>query len=63
MVLMMLLSGPVELLEELEPELPLRSAMEVSMNDEIIDCADSVLVEDAPAVVLEPLPVSALIKL
>jgi hypothetical protein len=67
MVLMMLPSEPVELLEELELELPLRSAIELSMNDEIIDCADSAVVEDVvPDVVpegLEALPVRALIRL
>lgn len=43
-VLMMLPSAPVELLEGLE--LPPRSAIELSMNEETIDCADSALVED-----------------
>ena len=67
---MMLPSGLVELpveLEELALELPLRSAIELSMNDEIIDCADSALVEAVvPDVVpeeLEVLPVKALIRL
>ena len=63
---MMLPSALVELLEELEFELP-RSAIELSMNDEMIDCADSALVEDvAPDVVPEELdvvPVNALIRL
>jgi hypothetical protein len=67
MVLMMLPSALVELLEELELEPPLRSAIELSMNDEIIDCADSALVADvAPDVVpeeLEVLPVRALSRL
>ena len=69
-VLMMLPSGLVELpveLEELALELPPRSAIELSMNDEIIDCADSALVEGVvPDVVpeeLEVLPVRALIRL
>jgi hypothetical protein len=66
MVSMMLPSALVELLEELEFELP-RSAIEPSMNDEIIDWADWALVEDnVPDVVpeeLEVLPVRALIKL
>jgi len=60
-------SIPVESLEELELELPPRSAIELSMNDEMIDCADSALVEDvAPDVVPEELdvvPVNALIRL
>lgn len=43
---MMLPSAPVELLEGLELELPPSSAIELSMNDEIIDCADSAVVED-----------------
>jgi hypothetical protein len=64
---MMLPSTLVELLEGLELELPLRSAIELSMNDEIIDCADSALVADvAPDVVPEELavlPVRALSKL
>lgn len=63
---MMLPSALVELLEELELVLPLRSAIELSTNDEIIDCADSALVEDAvPDVVpeeFEVLPVKALIR-
>ena len=45
MVSMMLPSVPGEALEELAFELP-RSAIELSMNDEIIDCADAALVED-----------------
>jgi hypothetical protein len=65
MVSMMLPSALVELLEELE--LSLRFEMELSMNDEIIDCADSALVEAVvPDVVpeeLEVLPVKALIRL
>jgi len=65
---MMLPSALVELLEELALELALRSSIELSMNDEIIDCADAALVGDVvPDVVLEelapPLPVRALIKL
>jgi hypothetical protein len=63
---MMLPSALVELLEEFELVLPLRSAIELSTNDEIIDCADSALVEDVvPAVVpeeFEVLPVKALIR-
>jgi hypothetical protein len=43
---MRLPSALVELLEELALELPLRFAIELSMNDEIIDCADSALLED-----------------
>jgi hypothetical protein len=66
MVSMMLPSALVELLEGLEFEPP-RSAIELSMNDEIIDWADSALVEDdVPVVVpveLEVLPVRALIRL
>ena len=45
-VSMRLPSALVELLEELALELPLRFAIELSMNDEIIDCADSALLED-----------------
>ena len=56
---------PVEF-EELELELPLRSAMELSMKEEITDCAESALVEDVvPDVVPEELevpPVRAVIK-
>jgi hypothetical protein len=67
MVSIMLPSALVELLEELELELPPRSAIELLMNDEIIDCADAALVEDvAPDVVpeeLEVLPVRAFIRL
>lgn len=65
MVLMMPPSGLVGLFEELELEAPLRSAMELSMKDEIIDCADAVLVEVAPEAVPAPLepPVRALIRL
>ena len=44
MVSMMLPSVLGEALEELAFELP-RSAIELSMNDEIIDCADAALVE------------------
>jgi hypothetical protein len=66
MVSMMLPSAPVELLEELEFELP-RSAIELSMNDEIIDWADSAFVEDDVLDVvpeaLEVPPVRALIRL
>ncbi len=36
-VSMMLPSAPVGLLEEFELEVPLRSAIELSMNDEMID--------------------------
>jgi hypothetical protein len=64
---MILPSALVEGLEELELEVPPRSSIELSMNDEIIDCADSALVEDVmPEVVpveLEALPVRALSKL
>jgi len=67
MVLMMLPSALVELLEELVLELPLRSAIELSMNEEMIDCADSALAEDVvpDAVPEEPEapPVRALIRL
>jgi hypothetical protein len=65
MVSMMLPTALVELLEELEFELP-RFAIELSMNDEIIDCADSALVEGAPEFVpaeLEVPPARALIRL
>jgi hypothetical protein len=47
MVSMMLPTALVELLEEPGFELP-RSAIELSMNDEIIDCAESALVEEVP---------------
>jgi hypothetical protein len=65
---MMLPSALVEPLEELALELALRSSIELSMNDEMIDCADSALVEDCvPDVVPEeptpPADVRALIKL
>jgi hypothetical protein len=66
MVSMILPSAPVELLEELELELPPRSAIELSMNDEMIDCADAAPVEAVPDVASEELeapPVSALIRL
>ena len=63
---MMLPRVPVELLEELAAELPLRSAIELSMNEEMIDCADSALVDGvasaAAAAELEVLPVRALIR-
>jgi hypothetical protein len=63
---MMLPSTLGELLEELEFELP-RSAIELSMKDEIIDWADPALVEeDVPDVVpeeLEVLPIRALSRL
>jgi hypothetical protein len=63
---MMLPSALVELLEELELELPLRSAIELSTNDEIIDGADSALVEDVVPDVepeeFEVLPVRALMR-
>jgi hypothetical protein len=69
-VLMILPSALVELsvaFEELEFEVPLRSAIELSMNDEMIDCADTALVEDlVPDVVPEELevpPSRELIKL
>ena len=65
MVSMMLPSALFEAFEELAFELP-RSAIELSMNDEIIDCADSALVEGVvPDVVpeeFEVLPVKALIR-
>jgi hypothetical protein len=62
---MMLPSALVELPEELELELPLRFASELSMNDETIDCTDcAVLVEDdVVPEELEVLPASALIRL
>jgi hypothetical protein len=70
MVLMMLPSALVEPpvgFEELALEPPPRSAIELSMNEEIIDCTDSALVEAVvPDVVpeeLEVLPVRALIRL
>jgi len=59
---MMLPSALVEPLEELGLELP-RSAIELSMNDEIIDSADSALVEGDVPDELRVLPVSALIRL
>ena len=46
MVLTMLPSVLVEPLEETELELPLRFAIELSMNDEMIDCAGSALAVD-----------------
>jgi hypothetical protein len=63
MVLMMLPSALVEPLEELE--VPPRSAIELSMNEEITDCTDSALVEDVVPVreELEVLPVRAFIRL
>jgi hypothetical protein len=67
MVSMMLPSALLELLGELELEPPPRSAIEPSTNDEIIDFADSGLVEDAVpdavSAVLEVPPVRALIRL
>ena len=65
---MMLPSALVGPLEELELEAPPRSAIELSMNDEIIDCADSASVEEGtvPDVAPEELeapPVRALIRL
>ena len=67
MVSMMLPSAPLGLLDEVELELPLKFAIELSMNDEIIDCADSALVEavvsDVPPAALEVPPVRALIRL
>jgi len=63
---MMLPSTLGGLLEELALELPLRSAIELSMNDEIIDCADSAPVADVASDVapeeFEVLPVRALIR-
>jgi hypothetical protein len=43
-------------------ELPLKSAIELAMNDEIADCADPALVEDVVPEELEVLP-RALIRL
>jgi len=67
MVLIIPPRAPVELVEELEPESPPRSAIELSMNDEIIDCADSALVEgvvaDEAPDEFAVLPVRALIRL
>jgi hypothetical protein len=64
---MMLPRALFELLEELGLELPLRSATELSMNDEIIDCAASALVEGMASDVVpeefEVLPVRALMRL
>jgi hypothetical protein len=65
---MMLPSVLVEPLEELELEPPPRSAIELSMNDEIIDWADSAPVEgdtvpDVAPEELEVPPVRALIRL
>ena len=64
---MMLPSGLVEPPEEFALELPPRSAIELSIKEEIIDCADSALVEDAGSAVapeeLEVPPVRALIRL
>jgi hypothetical protein len=61
---MMLPSGLLDVPEELE--LPPRSPIELSMNEEMIDCADAALVEDGvPDVVpeaLELLAVRALIR-
>ena len=70
MVSMMLPSALFEAFEELAFELP-RSAIELSMNDAIIDCADAALVAvgapvDEPAGELEELallPVRALSRL
>jgi hypothetical protein len=63
----MMLPSALPVLDALELELPPRPAIELSMNDEIIDCADSALVEEVvPDVVpeeLELLPVRALIRL
>ena len=67
MVLMMLPSALVGLLEVLEADSPPISAMELSTNDEMIDCTDSALIGEAvPDVVpdeLEVLPVRALSRL
>jgi hypothetical protein len=62
---MILPSMPVELSEELELELPLRSAIELAINDEMTDCADSAPAEDVAADVVADeaaalLPVRAL---
>ena len=46
MVSMMLPSGLAELLGEFELELPLKSAIELSINDEMMDCAVAALVEE-----------------
>lgn len=62
---MMLPSGLVELFEELESEPP-RSAIELSMNEEMIDCADPAFGDGVPEVApeeLDALPVKALIRL
>ncbi len=53
---------PLETLE-LELELPPSSAIELSMKEEIIDCADSVLAEDAGPDALDVPAVNALIRL
>jgi hypothetical protein len=65
MVSMMPPSVLLEVFEEFALEPP-RSAIELSIKEEMIDCADSPLVEDeadAALEELEELPVSALIRL
>jgi len=62
MVLMMLPSALEELVEsvelvEVEAEFPLRSAIELSMKDAMIDCADGALEDAAPDAVAEELEV------
>jgi hypothetical protein len=63
MVLMMLPMALVGLLEVLEPEVPPRSAIELSMNEEMIDCAEAALVADVVPDALDALPVRALSRL
>jgi hypothetical protein len=53
---------PLEALE-LELELPPSSAIELSMKEEIIDCADSAVAEDAGPDALDVPAVNALIRL
>ena len=63
MVLMMLPSALLEVPVELvlfAPEPPSRFAIELSMNDEMIDCVDAALVADVVVEVLELLPVKEL---
>jgi hypothetical protein len=56
----MMLPSPLDGLPEELAAAPLRSAIELSTNDEMIDSADAALVEDEA---LELLLVSALIRL
>lgn len=58
---MMLPVALVELLEALE--LPPRSAIELSMNDAMIVCAEAALDADVVPVALDALPVRALSRL